>query len=120
MMVPLIQSILQGSAAVRAKLGDPVRAFPGTAPVDTPMPYVTWGTVGGSPLAQLSDPPPADGWRVRLNVWGTDLSEANAVAMVIRDEIERRGSIESYNPPPDDDETGAYGISFDARLLQIR
>ncbi len=120
MMVPLIQSILQDSAAVRTQLGDPVRAFPGTAPADTPMPYATWATVHGAPSAQLSDPPPADGWRVRLTVWGATLSEANAAAVAIRDEIERRGSIESYNPPPDDDETGAYGISFDARLLQLR
>jgi len=119
-MVPLIQSILQDSAAVRALLGDPVRAWPGTAPANTPVPYVTWGTVHGSPLEQLSDPPPADGWRVRLTVWGEDASQANAVAVAIRDEIERRGSIESYNPTPDDDETGAFGISFDARLLQLR
>jgi len=119
-MVPLIQSILQDSAAVRALLGDPVRAWPGTAPANTPMPYVTWATVHGSPSAQLSDPPPADGWRVRLTVWGEDASQANAVAVAIRDEIERRGSIESYNPTPDDDETGAFGISFDARLLQLR
>ena len=38
MMVPLIQSILQDSAAGRAQLVDPGRAFPGTAPADTPMP----------------------------------------------------------------------------------
>jgi len=40
--------------------------------------------------------------------------------VAIRDEVERRGSIESYNPSPDDDDTGAFGISFDVRLLELR
>lgn len=120
MMVPLIQAVLQDSPSVRALLGDPVRVWPGTAPTDTPLPYVTWSVVGGSPTAMLSEAPPADGWRVRINVWGAGASPANAVAVAIRDEIERRGSVESYNPTPDDDDTGAFGISFDVRLLQLR
>lgn len=120
MMVPLIQSILQGSAPVRAQLGDPVRLWPKVAPEGAALPYATWDVVGGSPLAQLSDPPPADGWRVRLTVWGKGATQANAAAVAIRDEVERRGSIDSYNPTPDDDDTGAFGISFDARLLELR
>lgn len=119
-MVPLIQSILQASGPVRALLGDPIRVWPGVAPEGAALPYATWSVVGGSPLVQLSDPPPADGWRVRLTVWGDCTSQANAVAVSIRDEVERYGSIESYNPAPDGDDTGAIGISFDARLLQVR
>lgn len=119
-MVPLIQSILQASGPVRALLGDPIRVWPSVAPEGASLPYATWSVVGGSPLAQLSDPPPADGWRVRLTVWGDGASQANAAAVAIRDEVERHGSIESYNPPPDDDDTGAFGISFDVRLLAIR
>jgi hypothetical protein len=57
---------------------------------------------------------------VRLTVWGAGASQANAAAVSIRDEVERQGSIESYNPTPDDDDTGAFGISFDVRLLAIR
>lgn len=120
MMVPLIQSILQGSALVRAQLGDPIRVWPRVAPEGVVLPYATWEVVGGSPMAQLSDPPPADGWRIRLTVWGSSASQANAAAVAIRDEVERHGSIESYNPPPDDDDTGSFGISFDVRLLAIR
>lgn len=120
MMVPLIQAVLQDSADIRALLGNPVRAWPGSAPAETPLPYVTWTVVGGSPLQQLSDPPPADVWRVRVNVWGKTSSQANAVAVAIRTEVERRGSIESYNPTPDDDGTGEFGISFDVRLLALR
>jgi hypothetical protein len=119
-MVPLIQSILQASGPVRALLGDPIRVWPSVAPEGASLPYATWGVAGGSPLAQLSDPPPADGWRVRLTVWGDGASQANAAAVAIRDEVERHGSIESYNPTPDDDDTGAFGISFDVRLLAIR
>jgi len=119
-MVPLVQSLLQGAEAVRQLLGDPVRLWPGTAPQDTPLPYATWDVVGGSPAASISEPPPADGWRVRITVWGDSLSEANAVAVAIRAEVERVGIIESYNPTPDSDDTDAMGISFDARLLQIR
>ncbi|WP_448129962.1 tail completion protein gp17 [Stenotrophomonas rhizophila] len=119
-MVPLIQSILQASSPVRALLGDPIRMWPQVAPEGAALPYATWSVVGGSPLAQLSDRPPADGWRVRLTVWGAGASQANAAAVALRDEVERRGSIESYNPTPDDDSTGAFGISFDVRLLQLR
>ena len=120
MMVPLIQSLLQDAEAVRQLLGDPVRLWPGNAPQDTPLPYTTWDVVGGSPAASMSEPPPADGWRVRITVWGDSLSQANAVAVAIRAEVERVGSIESYNPTPASDDTDAMGISFDARLLQIR
>lgn len=120
MMVPLVQSLMQGAEAVRQLLGDPVRLWPGNAPQGTPLPYATWDVVGGSPAASMSEPPPADGWRVRITVWGDSLSQANAVAVAIRAEVERVGSIESYNPTPDSDDTAAMGISFDARLLQIR
>jgi hypothetical protein len=119
-MVPPIQSILQASAPVRALLGDPIRVWPGLAHEGATLPYATWSVVGGSPLAQLSDPPPADGWRVRLTVWGESASQANAAAVSIRDEVERHGSIESYNPTPDDDDTGAFGVSFDVRVLCVR
>lgn len=120
MMVPLIQSLLEGDPTVRQQLGDPVRLFLGSAPQKTPLPYATWEVVGGSPTAMLSEPPPADGWRVRMTVWGEVLSQANDVAVAIRDVVERVGSIESYNPTPDSDGTDAIGISFDVRLLQLR
>ena len=120
MMVPLIQAVMQGSAGVRAQLGNPIRFFYGTAPLDTTMPYGVWDIVGGSPLEQLSERPPADGWRVRITIWGQSLSQANAAAVTVRDEIELRGSIESYNPNPDDDDTGLSGICFDVRLLELR
>lgn len=120
MMVPLIQSLLENDATVRLVLGDPVRLFLGSAPQNTPLPYATWEVVNGSPTAMLSEPPPADGWRVRMTVWGEGLSQANRVAVAIRDVVERVGSIESYNPTPDSDGTDAIGISFDVRLLQLR
>lgn len=120
MMVPLIQAILQASPDVRAQLGDPIRVHPRRAPEGTSLPYATWEVVGGSPLAMLSESPPADGWRVRLTVWGETATQANGAAIAIRTEVERQGSIESYNPTPDDDDTGHFGISFDVRLLAIR
>lgn len=120
MMVPLIQSLLEGDPTVRQQLGDPVRLFLGSAPQNTPLPYATWEVVGGSSTAMLSEPPPADGWRVRLTIWGEFLSQANGVAVTIRDVVERVGSVESYNPMPDSDDTDAIGISFDVRLLQLR
>ncbi|MDT3447834.1 DUF3168 domain-containing protein [Stenotrophomonas maltophilia] len=120
MMVPLIQSLLEGDPTVRQQLGDPVRLFLGSAPQNTPLPYATWEVVNGSPTAMLSEPPPADGWRVRMTVWGEVLAQANGVAVAIRDVVERVGSIESYNPTPDSDGTDAIGISFDVRLLQLR
>jgi len=119
-MVPLIQSLLEGDPTVRQQPGDPVRLFLGSAPQNTPLPYATWEVVNGSPTAMLSEPPPADGWRVRMTVWGEVLTQANGVAVAIRDVVERVGSIESYNPTPDSDGTDAIGISFDVRLLQLR
>lgn len=118
-MIPLIQPILQGSAPVRALLGDPIRVWPGVAPQGATLPYATWGVVGGSPVPEF-DTPPADGWRVRITVWGQDTMQANAAAVAIRDEVERRGSIESYNPSPDPEGTDTFGISFDVRLLAVR
>ncbi|AWH21871.1 MULTISPECIES: DUF3168 domain-containing protein [Stenotrophomonas] len=120
MMVPLIQTLLQDAATVRQVLGDPVRAWLGNAPQDTSLPYATWEVVGGSPTALLSEPSPADAWRVRLTVWGDSLTQANDVAVAIRDVVERVGCIESYNPTPDSEDTDAVGISFDVRLLSRR
>lgn len=120
MMVPLIQSLLQGDAAVRHVLGDPIRLWPGTAPQYAALPYATWEVVGGSPTAMLSEAPPADSWRIRLTVWGESLTQANGAAVAIRDVIERVGSIESYNASPDSDGVEAIGISFDGRLFQLR
>lgn len=119
-MVPLILAVMQGSPTVRAQLGNPVRFVRGIAKEGTAHPYANWDTVGGAPLEQMSDTPPADGWRIRITVWGETLTQANNAAMAIRDEIERRGSIESFNPDPDDDGTGTFGISFDVRLLSLR
>ena len=119
-MVPLIQAIMENSPEVKAQLGDPVRFRPGPHPEGTPLPNATWETVGGAPLNLLSETPPADGWRIRITVWGKTLSQVNAAAVAIRTEIERRGEIESYNPTPDDAGTGEYGISFDARILSVR
>ncbi|WP_239515671.1 tail completion protein gp17 [Stenotrophomonas maltophilia] len=119
-MVPMIQSLLQDAAAVRQVLGDPIRLWPGVAPQDAALPYATWEVVGGSPTAMLSEAPPADGWRVRMTVWGKTLTQTNGVAVAIRDVVERVGSVESYNPTPDSDGTDAIGISFDVRLLQLR
>lgn len=120
MMVPLIQVILQESQAVRAQLGDPIRLWPKRAPQDAAYPYAVWEVVGGSPTQMVSEPPPADGWRVRMTVWGKNATQANDAAVSIREEVERRGSLEGYNPTPDDDDTGSFGISFDVRLLQLR
>jgi hypothetical protein len=120
MMVPLIQAILQGAPGVRQVLGDPIRVYPRRAPAGIALPYATWEVVGGSPFAMLSEAPPADGWRVRLTVWGETVTQANGAAVSIREAVERQGSIESYNPTPDDDDTGQFGISFDVRLLAIR
>lgn len=120
MMVPLIQSLLQEDAGVRQVLGDPIRLWPGAARQGALAPYGAWEVVGGSPTAMLSEPPPADGWRVRLTVWGESLSQANSAAVAIREVVERVGSIESYNPTPDSDGTDEVGISFDVRLLQLR
>ncbi len=119
-MVPLIHAVMQGSAAVRAQLGNPIRFYYGSAPATPVHPYAVWDVVGGDPFNMLSETPPADGWRVRITVWGATLTQANAAAVAMRDEIERRGSIESHNPSPDDDDTGTFGISFDARLLSLR
>ncbi|WP_239518988.1 tail completion protein gp17 [Stenotrophomonas maltophilia] len=116
----MIQSLLQDAAAVRQVLGDPIRLWPGVAPQDAALPYATWEVVGGSPTAMLSEAPPADGWRVRMTVWGKTLTQTNGVAVAIRDVVERVGSVESYNPTPDSDGTDAIGISFDVRLLQLR
>ncbi len=120
MMVPLIQPLLQADAGVRSHFGDPIRVWPRHAPLNAALPYATWDVVGGSPMAQLSDRPPADDWRVRITVWGAHASQANAAAVAIRDVVERSGSVVGQNPTPDDDDTGAFGISFDVRLLAIR
>lgn len=119
-MVPLILAAMQAEPAVRAQLGNPVRFYYGAAPLDTPMPYAAWDVVGGGPMNLLSETPPADGWRIRITVWGGSLTAANNAAMAIRDAVERRGQIEGFNPSPDDDDTGSFGISFDARLTQLR
>lgn len=64
------------------------RVHVGTAPYDTPQPYVTWQHIGGDPLRYV-DNSPADRRNalIQINTWAATPKEAHALILQIQEAV---------------------------------
>lgn len=60
------------------------RVFPGTAPLNTARPFVTWEHIGGDPLRYMDGTAAVQRWaQLQVNTWCNTKAEAVALALAI-------------------------------------
>lgn len=60
------------------------RVFPGTAPLNTVRPFVTWEHIGGDPLRYMDGTAAAQRWaQLQINTWCNTKAEAVDLALAI-------------------------------------
>ncbi|MCL9849869.1 DUF3168 domain-containing protein [Ralstonia solanacearum P673] len=64
------------------------RVFPDEAPLDTPLPYVTYQQIGGLPFTFLDGLPDKRNGRFQFNLWAATRDEASGLMRAIADAVE--------------------------------
>lgn len=118
MMLPPVQSTLEGSGAIAAIVGD--RIFQTQAPQDKARPYVVWWIPSSIPGNNLSCLPEYDDQRVQIDCYSKSQIEARALAEAVRDAVEAKTNI-VFGPWTEfESETLLYRWSMDAEYLNSR
>ena len=92
----LIAVLQQHSFAVHA----------GTAPYDTPKPYVTWQHIGGDPLRYTDNAPAAQrNALIQINTWASRPQEAHALILQIQEAL---CASPAFQATPHGEAIGAY------------
>lgn len=117
-MIPAVQSILEGSAAVTAIVG--ARIDRGVSPQDITQPRITWHLVTNVPQNSLACIPGMDNTRVQVDCWAQSQVTARMLAQAARDAIEREtpvvfGPVEMF-----EQDAGVYRWTFDASFWNKR
>lgn len=119
-MLPPVYATLKASP-VDALTGGRIYRH-GTAPQDTPKPYVTWFLLSGTPENQLSGLPSGDRMTVQVDCWTDDDDDAEVedLAQAVRDAIEPHAHMTSM--PIDDWEpaTRLYRMALQFDWIQSR
>lgn len=118
MQVPLYR-YLELSAPLMALVGTRVGPF-GEVDQDTPMPYVVWQTISGTPELYLDNRPDIDQSRVQIDVWAATGTEAEQVAEAVRDALEDLGYMVSWGSTERDPETRNFRFSMDFEFWNPR
>jgi hypothetical protein len=112
-MLPDVFALLN-VPAIRAVVGNPPRIYRhGVAAVQSPLaPYITWALVSGTPENHLSGTPPVDRMSVQVDWWtentGSGSEQVNTLGVLIRNQIETKHDIESFDADLRDTETMRY------------
>lgn len=112
-MLPDVFALLN-VAAIRAVVGNPPRIYRhGVAAVQSPIaPYITWALVTGTPENHLSGTPPVDRMSIQVDWWtentGAGSEQVNTLGELIRDQIETKHDIESFDADLRDADTMRY------------
>ena len=90
MNLPPVFSLLQASGSVTNIIGaSPTRAYLfGTAPQNTPEPYLTWQLPVSVPENHLDRLPVVDNDRVQIDLWAQDPNDCINLAGAVRDALE--------------------------------
>lgn len=82
------------------------RVHAGTAPYNTPQPYVTWQHIGGDPL-RYTDNTPASSRNalIQINTWGTTPKSAHALILQIQEAL---CAAAAFQAKPHGEAIGAY------------
>lgn len=113
-MYPPIFQVCAADSSVTALIGSsPVRLYPfGEAPQGVALPYVVWQTVGGFPENFLGEAPDADTFSIQIDCYAADAESSRAVAIAVRDSIQKRANVTSLNGEGRDPETRHYRVGF--------
>lgn len=113
-MNPPIFQVCAASSSVTALLGaSPTRFYKfGEAPQKVQLPYAVWQTVGGFPENYLGDAPDADTYSLQVDVYAATSEAANSVARAIRNAIQMRAHIVSWNGDDRDPVTRNFRVGF--------
>ena len=101
------------------------RVYPDVAPVDTPMPYVTYQGIGGQSIKPLARELPAQrNTVVQINVWAQTRMECNALMRQIEDAL-RLATVFSAQPQAEpiceyDNDMQRYGAMQDFSIWADR
>ncbi|WP_447651558.1 DUF3168 domain-containing protein [Pseudomonas abietaniphila] len=85
----------------------------GQAPADVIKPYAVWQTVGGEPENYLANRPDSDRFELQIDVYAQSADQSRDVAKAIRDAIELKAYVTSWNGESVDVPTKTYRYSFD-------
>lgn len=121
-MIPPVQVWLQGVPAVTSIFGagTSIRFYRDVAPPNTVLPYGTFGVVAGTPENYLGDRPGIDAARFQIDVYATTQPAVDAAYKAVRDALETRGHIVSFNGTMKDPDTNNFRVSFDIDLWTPR
>lgn len=116
MKTPPIFSLLNASAAVKAKLksGDILRAYEfGLAPQNVSKPYLVWQSVSGNPKYTLEKRPCSEQHLVQIDIYDETPNQIKDLLDAVEYAIEDAGIITNYRGIERDSETLNYRASFD-------
>lgn len=121
-MFPPVFETLNASAPVVALLGAaPLRVFvPGEAPQETKQNYLTWQIVSGLPENYIGQVPDTDTHTVQLDIYAATLSDARAIAKVVRDAIEPVAYVTGWLGESRELDTRLYRVSFQVDWITNR
>lgn len=122
-MFPPIFAVCSADPGVVALLGPnpDTRIFSfGEAPEDTIKPYAVWQHISGDPENYLAGRPDADGFSLQVDVYAPTGTAARNIAKAIRDAIELKAYVTSWNGESRDPETKLYRYSFDVDWIVLR
>lgn len=118
-----VYSLLGASGAVTAIIGShpTMRCFEGTAPQDTPRPYVAWAAVAGAgPENYLGELPAMDQARVQVDCFAKDLPDTVALAKAVRNAIEPSAHMVSTPITLYEPETELYRVILEFDFFTAR
>lgn len=116
-MIPDVFSLLN-VAAITAYVGtNPPRIYrAGQAPQNVAAPYVTWAVIDGVPENALADTPAIDSFSIQVDLWsdnaGTGADGVDALANVVRDQIETAHHITAISNDGIDELTQRYRLTI--------
>lgn len=121
MYPPLFQWV-SANAAAKAVLGaSPVRFWPfGKAPQSETRPYAVHQLAYGAPENTLSCTPACDTLGVQIDAYALDVTQARAVASVLRDTLQPHGYITAWNGEFFEQDTKLYRVSFTFEVILER
>jgi len=124
MLAPVFRII--ATPAVRALTGgDAPRIYgSGSAPQNTPTPYVTWFTVAGRPYEQLSGAPDGDNDVVQIDCWAgsDDVDEVACISLAraVRDALDAAGVANRVVVHVREPDTKIFHIGLQAEFIRGR
>lgn len=118
MYPPLFQWV-SSSTAAKAVLGaSPVRFWPfGKAPQSETRPYAVHQLAYGAPENTLACAPNSDTFGVQIDAYALDVTQARAVAAVLRDTLQPHGYITAWNGEFFEQDTKLYRVSFTVEFI---